>query len=107
MKIKSGTIKHKKKQLVTALEISDKWLRVVQAECHKRRKVISTIVTKKIDSLTDDRISGEIAKLTNELKINSHYLTISVPRNVTTTRNLELPSIDAFEIKDMIELQIG
>ncbi|MDP8290124.1 MAG: pilus assembly protein PilM [Candidatus Susulua stagnicola] len=107
MKTKSGTNKHKQKQLVTALEISDKWLRVVQAECHKHKKVISAIVTKKIDSLTDDRISGLIAKLTNELKINSHYLTISVPRNATTTRNLELPSTDTFEIKDMIELQIG
>ncbi len=107
MKINLGKIQHKQKQIVTALEISDKWLRVVQAEHHKRRKIISTIVTKKIDSLTDDRVSGVIAKLTNELKINSHYLTISVPRNVTTTRNLELPSTDDFEIKDMIELQIG
>jgi len=107
MKIKLGKIKHKQRQIVTALEISDKWLKVVQAEYHKRKRIISTIVTKKIDSLTDDRISGVIAKLANELKINSHYLIISVPRNVTTTRNLELPSTDAFEIKDMVELQIG
>lgn len=107
MKINLIKNRGRRKRILTALEISDNWLRVVQAEQSKREKIISAIITKKIDSLNDDRISGVITKLVDEKNINPNYLTISVPRNVTTTRNLELPSTDVVEIKNMIDLQVG
>lgn len=60
-----------------------------------------------IASLSDEEIALKISDLAVELKINSRYLSLSIPRHLTTTRNLDLPSLNPLEIKDMIELQIS
>lgn len=60
-----------------------------------------------IASLSDEEIRLKISALVVELKINSREIILSIPRHLTTTRNLDLPSANPLEIKDMIELQIG
>lgn len=97
----------RKKKVVTALEMDSHWLEIVQVELSRREKKITRIVIKEISSLSDNAINKTISDLSKELKIDSRFLTISIPRQLTTTRNLELPSTNPAEIGDMIELQIG
>ncbi|MEA3328976.1 MAG: pilus assembly protein PilM [Candidatus Omnitrophota bacterium] len=97
-----------KKKVITILEIGGDWLKVVQAEplLSKDRK-ISRVIIKNIASLSDQALIKIITELSKELKINPDILVVSVPYHLVAVRNLELPSTDLTEIKDMVELQIG
>ena len=97
----------KQKSCVTVLQLDNAFLRLVQVEQSPQDKKVSTFKLLEISSLTDDELAKKIAALAKELKINPHYLIISIPRYLITTRNLELPSANPLEIKGMIELQIG
>ena len=107
MKINLANLFQKQEQVKTIFQIDSNWLRLIQVKVFKRDKQVSMIKAIEIASLTDEQIALKIASLASELKINSRYLTLSIPRHLTTTRNLDLPSANPLEIKDMIELQIG
>ncbi|GAI08673.1 unnamed protein product, partial [marine sediment metagenome] len=97
----------RKKRLITVLEINGDWLKVVQAELHGKARKISRVVTEKIASPSDKEISQRIANLAKELEINSDFLVVSLPHQLAAVRNLELPSANPAEIKDMVQLQVG
>jgi len=97
----------KNKKKITALEIGDSWLKIVQADASKKEKVISKVIVKNIASFSDNQIAKEISDLSGEIKINSSLLTVAVPHYIAAIRNLEFPSRDPAEIKDIIELQVG
>jgi Tfp pilus assembly PilM family ATPase/Tfp pilus assembly protein PilN len=103
LKLLSGN----RKKIVTVFQLDNDWLRLVQIKQSKLMKTVSAVKTEKITSLSDDALSKIVANLSKKILINPKYLIISVPRNLTITRNLELPSTNPQEIKDMIDLQIG
>jgi len=107
MKINLEKIFQKQEQVTTVCQIDNNWLRLIQVKAIKREKKISMIKAVDISNLSDEEISLKISGLASELKINSRHLILSIPRHQTTTRNLDLPSSNPLEIKDMIELQIG
>jgi Tfp pilus assembly PilM family ATPase/Tfp pilus assembly protein PilN len=107
MKIDLSNLLQKQEKITTVIQMDSNWLRLIQVKQIKRDKKICMIKAVSIVSLSDEDISRKISGLAAELKINSHYLILSVPRHLTTTRNLDLPSSNPSEIKDMIELQIG
>lgn len=95
------------KKNITVIQIDNDWLRLIQVKQSKHRKIISTIRAQKITSLSDASVSKAISDLLKGVSINSKYLTLCVPRNLATIRNLELPSTNPLEIGSMIDLQIG
>ena len=97
----------KQEQVTTVFQLDGNWLRLIQVKTLKHEKKISMIKAVEITSLTDESIALKISSLASELEINSRYLILCIPRHFTTTRNLDLPSANPLEIKDMIELQIG
>ena len=107
MKINLAELFKKQEQVLTVFQIDSNWLRLIQVKSLKREKKISMIKAVEIISLSDEEISSKVTELAFELKINSRYLILSIPRHLTTTRNLDLPSANPLEIKEMIELQIG
>ncbi|MFA4988550.1 MAG: pilus assembly protein PilM [Candidatus Omnitrophota bacterium] len=107
MKIDLNNIFQKQEKIVTVLQMDNNWLRLIQVKQIKKDKKVCMIKALGISSLPDEEISRRVTGLAAELKINSRYLVLSVPRHLTTTRNLDLPSANPSEIKDMIELQIG
>ncbi len=99
-----------KKKIITVLEISSGWLKVVQAESFVNSRTIKKVVVEEAEILRssqDDKISERIKSLFKELKIDLDSLIVVVPHQAAAIRNLELPSIDPAEIKNMVELQIG
>ena len=107
MKTKSLEFMHQQKCLVTVFQIDSNWLKVIQVEQLQHEKKVSLIKVVDIASLSDDDLANRVSALAKELKIDARYLVISIPRHFITTRNLELPSENPLEIKEMIELQIG
>ena len=107
MKINLKKLFQKQEQVTTVFQIDNSWLRLIQVKTLKREKKISMIKAMEITSLSDEEIALKISELAVELRINSRYLILAIPRHFTTTRNLDLPSANPLEIKDMIELQIG
>ena len=107
MKINLNKLFQKQEQVTTVFQIDNNWLRLIQVQVINREKKISMIKAMEIASLSDENIALKISELAVQLKIDSRYLVLSIPRHLTTTRNLDLPSANPAEIKDMIELQIG
>lgn len=96
----------RKKKVITALEIGSDWLKIVQVYPFVKDNKISKIIAEKISSLRDEDISKTIGRLSKELQINSNFLILSLPYHLAVIRNLELPSINLAEIKEMVELQL-
>ncbi|MDD5505347.1 MAG: pilus assembly protein PilM [Candidatus Omnitrophica bacterium] len=107
MKVDLTQFLQKQEKVITVFQIDNNWLRLIQVKEFKREKKVSMIKAVEVASLSDEDIALKISNLAAELKINSRYLILSIPRHMTTTRNLDLPSANPVEIKDMIELQIG
>jgi len=98
----------RKRKTITVLEMDNHWLKIVQAGLSvSREKKIIRIVIKEISSLSDDAVTKIIGDLSRDLKIDSRFLIISIPRQLIITKNLEFPSTNPAEIRDMIGLQIG
>jgi hypothetical protein len=68
---------------------------------------VINLVKEDIKSLSDQEISEVIKKISKRLKLKNSTCFISVPRYYVTSRNLDLPSTNSNEIKEMIQLQIG
>jgi len=97
----------KSKKRITAIEIGDNWLKIAQVDASKKEKMVSKIIIKNITSFSDNQIAKEISDLSSEIKIDASLLTVAVPHYIAAIRNLEFPSRDPAEIKDIIELQVG
>ncbi|UCB57598.1 MAG: pilus assembly protein PilM [Candidatus Omnitrophota bacterium] len=97
----------RKKKIITVLQIDNDWLKIVQAESFANIRKINKIIIEKFEQSSDDKISARLGSLSKELNIASDFLVICVPHQLTAIRNLELPSINSAEIKDMVTLQVG
>lgn len=97
----------RKQKNITALEMDNNWLKIVQAGVFAKERKINKIIVEKIASLPDDAVIKRISDLSKETKIDSNFLIVSVPHHFVAIKNLELPSTNPTEIKDMIELRVG
>jgi len=100
----------KKKKIITALEIGSGWLRIVQVESFVKSRKIKKIIVEKVAisrSSQNEKISEQIKDLLKGSKIDVSSLIVIVPHQAAAIRNLELPSTNPAEIKNMVELQIG
>ncbi len=95
------------KKITTVLEIDGSWLKIVQAQPLRKVNKITGITVAKIDSSSKDKFYDEISGRLKKLKINPDFLTVSIPHQQAVIKNLELPSVNPSEVKDMVELQIG
>ena len=92
------------------MEISSGWVKIVQAESFVKSRKIKKVVVEEVGisrSSQDEKISERIKNLFKRLKIDSDALIVVVPHQAAAIRNLELPSTNPAEIKNMVELQIG
>jgi len=60
-----------------------------------------------IGNSSEDEIAQMIIKVFKDLNIKNPYVINVVPLHLTITKNLEIPSLDVKEIKEIIDLQSG
>ena len=97
----------KKKNIITVLEIDNDRLKIVQAQLFGKERKISRIIVEKITFSAEEKVSEQIGSLFKKLSINPKSFAVSISHQLAVIKNLELPSVNAAEIKDMVELQIG
>ncbi|MCP4650249.1 MAG: pilus assembly protein PilM [PVC group bacterium] len=71
------------------------------------KKELINLTTYNIKEASDDDIVKMIKNLFKELKIKNPYLINVVPLHLAITKNLEIPSLDPREIREIIDLQSG
>lgn len=89
-----------------AVEISERWLKVVVAKPAARPPRLLACVVKPIAGFGDGQITQTVKQVVRELKLKARPVTVSLPRHLVTLRNLHLPSQDPREIAQMIELNV-
>ena len=100
----------RKKKIMTALEIDGGKLKIVQSEFFGKTRKINKVIAEEIVSSPDSRdekISARIKDLFKGLNIEPDSVIIIASYQTAIIRNLEFPSIDSAEIKNMVELQIS
>jgi Tfp pilus assembly PilM family ATPase len=89
------------KQNVVALEIGEDWLKIVISEGGKLRGA----AVEPVSGQSELEISQKLAAFLQAKAFKPTRVLISHPTHNLTTRILALPSTDAKEIKDIVELQ--
>ena len=97
----------RKKDIITTLEITDRYLKIAQSAWIKNKREIITLEAKTLSSGIDDKaIAGEISGLFKAKFIKkSQQVILNLPRYLVTTRNIKVPSREPVEIEKIISLQ--
>jgi len=90
-----------------SIELNKQYLKIVYSRSMAAKPSISNCIVSNIASLTDEQISAEIVNVLHREKISSKTVSVCLPRDFVTVRNIHLPSQDQNEISQMIELHIG
>ncbi len=93
----------KRRTMVVALESSGECLKLAQVEFGAKGKKIVKLVAR--TSVLQEDVSKTLMGLAEEGFIPTESVLISIPRNLVTVRNLQLPTTDPQELKEMVNLQ--
>ena len=88
------------------VEISERWVKIVAVKPSVRQPQLVACLAKPIAGFSDEQITQTIARTFRELRLKARPLTVCLPRNLVTVRNLHLPSQNSTEITQMIDLNI-
>ena len=89
------------------VEIGSQWLKIAEMSPAKGGVSISKLHLEQFTSLGSP-LSDAVKAAFRKLRISSREPVVAcLPRQLVTTRILELPSTDPDEIADMVDLQIG
>ena len=90
---------------VLLVEVSNDWIKLVQAELRRGRVTLSKV---HLEPISDDvNVSAAITKALKSGKFSHAKALACLSRQSVNVRLLELPSTDSAEIADMVDLQIG
>ncbi|MFH1245467.1 MAG: pilus assembly protein PilM [Candidatus Omnitrophota bacterium] len=96
----------RKKNIVTGLEIGEKYIKLAQAvKGFDGKNKIIKIAIKKLEAPSEkDTISG-LQEIIKQLKSPVGQLIVSIPRHKVTLRFIRIPSTNEKEIQSIVELQ--
>lgn len=89
------------------IEIGSQYLKLVAARPSLKGHQISKVAVRSVASLSDGLLSKTISDLLRELRLTPKPLIVSLPRNLSTVRNLRFPSADPKELEGMVDLHVG
>lgn len=92
---------------VICLNLSSDILKLACSRVSSKRKEIFSLSCREIKGLPDEEISKIIKTSLNNLKLNNPEVINVISGHSTITRNIEIPSQDPSEIKEIIDLQAG
>ncbi len=94
----------KRNRTIVALEFSGEWLKLAQVEVSDKSKRLVKLVARPV--VFQEEQSKALLDLVKEGMVPADSTVIfSIPRNLVTVRNLQLPTTDPDELREMISLQ--
>jgi len=89
------------------IEINEEFLKIATGKPFARQRQLADCYVAPISGLTDNQISQAVGNFLRENKVRPAPLSVCIPRNFVTVRNLHLPSQVESEIRQMLQLHIG
>ena len=92
-------------KLVTAIDISDGFIKLVAISSDKSERSLYVLDSAELKTDKDKDIAKEIRSLISKNRLGKSQLYASFPRHLVTIRNVRLPTMYEEEIKNMADLQ--
>ncbi len=90
-----------------AVEFSGSLLRLAYVKTFGDRRDVVSLVTRKVSGLSDGDVVKALTAAFHGLKAKNPEIAYVIPSNLVITKNIEIPSVDPKEIKEIINLQAG
>ena len=92
---------------IVGVEFDDTSLSLVHAIGHAHKIEVAGLFSQSIANLNDNDISTMLRSSFNELKAKDPIVMAVMPSHLAITKNIEIPSCDPGEIREIINLQAG
>ncbi len=92
---------------LVAIDISGNYLKAAHVKVSPHKKELICIIGKNIKDFGDEDISRAIGSCIAEMKLSNCVIALSVSAQQVITKNIEIPSVDIQEIKEIMDLQAG
>ena len=89
------------------IDFSSENLKIAHILVYPNKKEVAQLFSRNIKGLADDEISKIILAAIKDLKIKNPRVVLTVPAQLVITKNIEVPSVDPAEIREIINLQAG
>ena len=89
------------------IDFSSGSLKLAQVKAFPNKKEVINLKSHDIRDLSDDAIAKLISAAFSELKIKNAAIVNVIPAQAAITKNIEIPSVDPKEIKEIVSLQAG
>lgn len=99
-------IKRKTKDIL-AVDFSGEEFVLAHMKVAGKRGEFVNLINYSIHEASDGDIAKILQKAVQDLKIKNPYIVNVIPLHLAITKNLEIPSVDAQEIKEIVDLQSG
>jgi len=94
------------RQITSCIEINDSHVKFLQAKVHRNQTILTTCEVQALKDNSQEEAIRVLNKIKGSKGFSSHQLALIVPRRHTILKRLQLPSVNSYEIKKMIELQL-
>ena len=92
---------------LVGIDFNENTVKFAHAKISPNRSEIVNLKSCNIGGLPEDDIPKIISASFNELKAKNPYIINTIPSYLVITKNIEIPSVDPKEIKEIIDLQAG
>lgn len=92
---------------IIAVDFCSNYLKVMHCRAALHKCEIIDIISRQISNLSDDDIAKIIKTVLFGLNAKDAYVINIVPAHLAITKNIEIPSCDSSEIREIISLQAG
>lgn len=96
----------KPKELI-GIDLSANFLKIAQVKILPNKKELVELSSRRILGLSDDELARLVAMYFSGLKTKNPSIINVIPSSLIITKNIEIPSTDPKEIREIINLQAG
>lgn len=89
------------------IDLSTNNLKIAHLKIYPNKKELVGVLNRNLSGLSDDDISKNVQTCIKELKIKKPTFLITIPSHLIISKNIEVPSTNDKEIREIINLQAG
>jgi len=92
---------------IICVSLSGDNLKFAYAKISPTRKELVDLISYEIQGLSDEEITKAIRSTLDSLKLSLPEVIVTIPSHATIAKNIEIPSLDNREIREIVDLQAG
>ncbi len=92
---------------LVGIELSTNNLKIAHLKIYPNKRELIEVSSQSLSGLSDDDISKAVQACIRALKIKKAVISITIPSHLVITKNIEVPSTNDREIREIINLQAG